>query len=208
MTNIKKFALLILLTGIAGILLFTAYWFGTQASSQQNSSESLSNNDNGKTDKDDVVKADEIIPSTNKINNRNKGLTKVTSEIINNKNITELDLSDNQIESLPSQVENWKKLQIFKIENNKLKSLPGEIRHFANLTMLDASGNGMTDLPAEIGQLSKLQTLDLSDNDIDEFPNEILNLKQLKTLDIRNNPVKAEHLKALKENLNNTTILY
>jgi Leucine-rich repeat (LRR) protein len=139
---------------------------------------------------------------------KDQAILAVPDSVINNRDITKLDLSENQIETLPSQVENWVNLEEFNIQNNKLISLPAEIRHWQRLKMLDASGNRMTNVPAEIGQLSNLKEIDFSNNSITEFPNELLNLTQLTKLDIRYNPVSSDQIEKLKKALPKTEILH
>ena len=134
---------------------------------------------------------------------------KYTEFPINNysSSTAEIDISYNNIKSLPSQIDRFTNLQVFILKGNKLNSLPAEIGKLSKLTILDASDNDITDIPAEIGNLSNLKTLDLSGNDIDEFPNEMIKLTNLEVLNLTGNPVKPDHLKRLEENLPTTKIV-
>ena len=134
---------------------------------------------------------------------------KYTEFPINNysSSTTEIDISYNNIKSLPSQIDRFTNLQVFILKGNKLNSLPAEIGKLSKLTILDPSDNDITDIPAEIGNLSNLKTLDLSGNDIDEFPNEMIKLTNLEVLNLTGNPVKPDHLKRLEENLPTTKIV-
>lgn len=155
-------------------------------------------------------------PSINVSNNNgvidlsNQGLTKVTPNIYNQTDTSELILSNNSIKTLPSQMGGMTKLVIFKIDHNLLEgSLIGEIRQMSQLILLDASYNHMTGVPAEIGQLSKLQTLNLSYNKITELPNEMANLKpNLKELDLIGNPLSQTTITKLQTELPNTKIVF
>lgn len=101
----------------------------------------------------------------------NKNLSKVDKDILDNRSVTTLDISG----------------------NNLTGALPAEIRKLINLEVLDASDNKMTGIPAEIGQLTKLRIADFSNNDITGLPLEIGNLKNLQTLDLRGNPKVSKY---------------
>ena len=99
-------------------------------------------------------------PSTNSkiVDLSNTGLTKVTSDIYSKTDTTDLILSNNSIQTLPSEMGKMTKVKVFKIDHNILDgSLIGEIRQMSQLQNLDVSNNKMTGMPAEIGQLSMLQ---------------------------------------------------
>ena len=87
----------------------------------------------------------------------NKGLTKVTSDVYSKATTTDLILSNNSIQTLPSEMGKMTNVVLFKIDHNILVgSLIGEIRQMPRLKLLDVSYNKMTGMPAEIGQLSNL----------------------------------------------------
>ncbi|MDF5725987.1 MAG: COR domain-containing protein, partial [Rhizonema sp. PD37] len=80
-------------------------------------------------------------------------------------------------------------LQTLDISRNQLSSLPAEIGSLTNLQTLDISFNQLSSLPAEIGSLTNLQSLDISSNQLSSLPSEIRLLPKLKKLDLRGNPV-------------------
>jgi len=84
------------------------------------------------------------------------GLTSTPEYIFSRTTITQLDLSNNELEG----------------------SLPAEVRQLANLKMLDLSNNNFTGVPAEIGQLQKLEVLNLSNNQLTGLPYELGNLSK------------------------------
>jgi len=140
----------------------------------------------------------------------NKGITKVTSDIYSKTSTTDLILSNNNIQTLPSQMGKMTNVVIFKIDHNMLDgSLIGEIRQMSKLKQLDVSYNNMTGMPAEIGQLSDLQTLDYSYNKIDGLPNELKNLKNnLLVFNLTGNPLSLDKINKLKGELPNTNIIF
>jgi small GTP-binding protein len=105
--------------------------------------------------------------------------------------VTELDLSNNQISSLPPEIVQLTNLQTLKIAGNQISSLPREIGQLTNLQTLDISFNQISSLPPEIGQLTNLQSLDISGNQISSLPPEIVQLTNLQTLDLRNNQISS-----------------
>ena len=140
----------------------------------------------------------------------NTGLTKVTSEVYNKTDTTDLILSNNSIQTLPSEMGKMTNVVIFKIDHNVLDgSLIGEIRQMSKLKQLDVSYNKMTGMPAEIGQLSNLETLNYSYNNIDGLPSELANLKNnLKEFNLTGNPLSQAQITKLKTSLPNTKIIF
>lgn len=147
---------------------------------------------------------------SNVLDLNNKGITQVTSDIYGKTNTTELILSNNSIQTLPSEMGRMTKLVMFKIDHNRLDgSLIGEIRQMSQLKSLDVSYNNMTGMPAEIGQLSKLETLNYSYNNITGLPNELANLKNnLKEFNLTGNPLSQTQISDLRASLTNTNIIF
>ena len=75
-----------------------------------------------------------------------------------------LDLSYNQLNSLPLEISQLSNLTELVLHNNQLSSLLPEIRQLSNLTELYLSCNQLNSLPPEISQLSNLTELFLSNN--------------------------------------------
>ena len=102
-------------------------------------------------------------------------------------NITELDLGENELTSLPESITNLTQLESLYLYDNKLTSLPESIGNLTLLQNLSLSSNQLTELPETIGNLTQLKTLTISANQLTELPESIGNLTLLKTLDIRGN---------------------
>ena len=84
-------------------------------------------------------------------------------------------------------IETAKQTGLLDLSGNQLTSLPAEIGKLTNMTRLDLNGNQLTSLPAEIGVLTKLWQLDLSGNQLTSLPAEIGELTNLKELNLRGN---------------------
>ncbi len=140
----------------------------------------------------------------------NQGLTKVTSDVYGKTATTDLILSNNSIQTLPSEMGKMINLIIFKVDHNILDgSLIGEIRQMSKLKQLDVSYNKMTGMPAEIGQLSNLETLNYSYNNITGLPNELSNLRNnLKEFNLTGNPLSQDKINKLETELPNTNIIF
>ena len=119
---------------------------------------------------------------------------------------TKLEISMNQLKTLPAEIGKLANLTTLDLSYNELKRLPAEIGKLANLTTLDLSINELKRLPAEIGKLTNLTLLDLSENQLKTLPAEIAELKNLTTLDLSGNQLKT--LPAEIAELKNLTGLY
>lgn len=126
------------------------------------------------------------VEQTDKVLNlSNKGLAKIDMSVFDNTNLTELNISYNQLTG----------------------ALPSQIGKLKNLKTLNASSNQMTGVPAEVGQLSNLEILDLSNNQLTGLPNELANLKKLKTLNLSGNQYSEQDLNIIRNSLPNVNYI-
>jgi hypothetical protein len=105
------------------------------------------------------------------------------------KYLTELNLSDNNLDAVPPGLDTLADLKRVIMRHNNFMDMEG----FTNLTQikkLDLHNNFITAIPEAIANLESLEVLDLSGNKITELPNELLQLKNLKVLNLSNNPLK------------------
>jgi Leucine-rich repeat (LRR) protein len=93
--------------------------------------------------------------------------------------ITLLNLSNNQIDSLSPSIGLLRSLNSLNLGYNKLRSLPTEIALLAELKYLDLRFNQLPSLLTEICQLPRLSKLCLQNNKISALPYEIKKLKKL-----------------------------
>ena len=75
------------------------------------------------------------------------------------------------------------------LSDNQLTTLPASLAQFPKLTHLDLSDNQLTTLPASLAQFPKLTHLDLSDNQLSGSLSELGPLPPLLSLDLRGNPL-------------------
>jgi len=100
-------------------------------------------------------------------------------EILNLKNLVELDFYINKISSLPSEIGRLTNLEELDLSANELISLPPEIGKLTKLKLLDLRENNITSLPSEIGKLLNLEQLLLSENELVNLPPEVWSLPNL-----------------------------
>jgi internalin A len=112
---------------------------------------------------------------------------------------TELDLSGNNLEGLPSEIgrlQSLKKLVLGKWDDqegskgNRLTAIPQEIFQLNNLKELHIAFNQIKEIPDAIVNLANLTQLYLSNNQIKEIPDAIVNLANLTQLYLSYNQIK------------------
>ena len=133
-------------------------------------------------------------------------LIQLPPEITELKNLTTLNLSFNQLTRISSKIEELKNLTTLYLSDNQLIQLPPEITELKNLTTLYLVRNQLTQLPPEITELKNLTTLYLVRNQLTQLPPEITELKNLTTLYLVRN--QLTQLPPEIEELNDLTTLY
>jgi internalin A len=128
---------------------------------------------------------------------------------------TELDLSGNDLEGLPSEIgrlQSLEKLILGKLDNkthqykgNRLTVIPQEIFQLTNLKELHIAYNQITAIPDAIAKLANLTELYLSKNQITAIPDAIAQLSNLTSLNLSNNQITA--IPDAIANLANLTVL-
>ena len=79
--------------------------------------------------------------------------------------------------------------QVYKLDlsHQQLDSIPKEVFKFKNLKELDISGNNLSKIPQDIKTLKNLETLNLEENQLRNINKEILNLRNLNNVNISDN---------------------
>ncbi|EMM76696.1 leucine rich repeat protein [Leptospira santarosai str. 2000030832] len=107
---------------------------------------------------------------------------------------------------LAEALQNPKDVRILDLSENQLTTLPKEIGKLQKLQELYLSGNQLTTLPREIGKLQTLQELGLSGNRLITLPKEIGQLKNLRWLSLKNNTALIPQKNKIQKLLPNTNI--
>ncbi len=118
-------------------------------------------------------------------------LISLPSELGSLTSLKYLYLQDNHLTSLPSQIGNLNELEWLILNDNHLLSLPPEIGNLNHLTILWLSSNQLNSLPPEIGNLNHLEILILSYNPLSTLPSEIANLNHLLSLNLSSNQLSS-----------------
>ncbi|KDO31536.1 hypothetical protein SPRG_19496 [Saprolegnia parasitica CBS 223.65] len=113
-----------------------------------------------------------------------------------------LDLSYNQLRSLPEALRELAGLKWLKVKDNQLTRLPASLGSLQLLVYLDVSDNRLNDVPEFVGDLLLLRELCVTSNTISTLPSSLGRLEHLETLRLDNN-----HLTSLPEAIGRLTKL-
>ncbi|XP_019634855.1 PREDICTED: leucine-rich repeat and calponin homology domain-containing protein 1-like isoform X6 [Branchiostoma belcheri] len=132
----------------------------------------------------------------------NNNIKAVPDMAVNLQCLTWLNLSRNQLTTLPIPL-CYLPLQVLVVSNNKLVSLPEDIGKLKKLMNLDVSCNEISTLPLQIGEMENLRELNIRRNHLQTLPEELCQLR-ITRLDISCNKVTSlpacyRHLQTLCE---------
>ncbi len=105
--------------------------------------------------------------------------------------IVSLDISFNQLQTLPDEIGSLRRMKIFNCSCNRLEVIPPTIGNLRVIRELKANGNKLKSLPREIGKCSRLSTMILSENNLAHLPSSIEHCISLKVLELQNNKLKS-----------------
>ncbi len=100
--------------------------------------------------------------------------------------LTKLDLSHNQINTLPKEFFTLETVEQLYLKDNCITNIDPIIQ-LSNLQELDLSHNVLISLPEAIDTLSHLKDLNLENNQLNKLPNRIMSLVNLRKLELGNN---------------------
>lgn len=119
----------------------------------------------------------------------NRDIETLPAEIGTLESLEFLDLSYNSIETLPVEIGNLRNLKVLLLVKNRINYIPDEIGNLVHLRLLDLSYNFFTALPDTLGQLTELRSFDASYGRLEKIPYEFVGLPNLRELYIEENPL-------------------
>ena len=121
----------------------------------------------------------------------NNQLTSVPPELAQLTRLTQLSLFNNQLTSVPPELAQLTRLTTLYLHNNQLTSVPPELAQLTRLTQLDLDNNQFTSVPPELAQLTPLTQLSLSFNQLTSVPPELAQLTRLTRLYLHSNQLTS-----------------
>jgi internalin A len=142
--------------------------------------------------------------SLNVLNLSENDLITLPAEVSNLLSLTRLDLRANVLTTLPNSLSELKSLAAIEIGDNTLITIPPVIFEIKTITSLNLFSNGISVLPASIADLPLLTGLNLSFNQLTSLPAELATVTTLVHLRLEGNffkefPEPIVSLVALKE---------
>ena len=136
-----------------------------------------------------------------------KGLTKLTSDMIMNKsNLQILELKNNKLKFIPEEIFLLPNLKCLKLDGNYIKEIPQKMfDSLKQLEILSLYDNIINKIPSDISIMrSNLIYLNLAENHLDSIPTELGELRNLSSLHLEHNhfsilPITLTNLTNLKE---------
>ena len=95
----------------------------------------------------------------------------------------------NRLVEIPVSLFKLANLKVLELPSNRISYIPDEITQAASLVILNLEKNSITDLPAGFSILDKLEILNLTSNKLQEYPASLIKLAKLKKLSLSNNNI-------------------
>ena len=152
------------------------------------------------------------------LNFKGQGLSEFPDKLLQQKQITNLNLENNQISVVPEWIQELTNLkvlylssnaiddihhltalpglEVLHLNDNRISRIPNNVTNWGRLKRLFINGNLLDKLPASLGQLQELKILLAAENNIEDIPEDFFSLSNLETLNLFQN-----RLTYLSENL-------
>ncbi|GAX78678.1 hypothetical protein CEUSTIGMA_g6116.t1 [Chlamydomonas eustigma] len=104
--------------------------------------------------------------------------------------LSDLNLSQNALRSLPSEIAMLKKLKVLNLKENQISVLPSSIGGCKGLVELHLGFNTLSSLPDSLSECSELKLIDVRNNKLQELCVGLCSLK-LSLLDLTNNDLRT-----------------
>jgi Leucine-rich repeat (LRR) protein len=152
------------------------------------------------------------------LNLKGQGLSEFPDKLLQQKQITNLNLENNQISIIPEWIQELTNLkvlylsgnaiddihhltalpglEVLHLNDNRISRIPDEVTNWARLKRLFINGNLLDKLPASLGKLQELKILLAAENTIGHISEDFFSLPNLETLNLFHN-----RLTLISENL-------
>jgi Leucine-rich repeat (LRR) protein len=134
---------------------------------------------------------DEEIKQITTLDLSNNNITKIPECIEQLANLQSLNLSNNNLSNIPKCIGQLTNLRTLFLKWNKITTISEYVGQFTNLLELNLYGNRITTIPECFGQLTNLQKLDLGGNRIIIIPECIGKLTNLQLLGLEDNQIST-----------------
>jgi Leucine-rich repeat (LRR) protein len=115
------------------------------------------------------------------LNYKGQNLNEFPASLLENRQITNLNLDDNKISSIPTWLPELTNLKVLYLNNNDINNIE-VLTKLPHLEVLHLNNNQINLIPDSIGNLAHLKRLFINDNYINWLPDTICNLPQLRVL--------------------------
>ena len=135
---------------------------------------------------------DFTIDQEGRLDLRYRGWSEIDSTVFSMvQQIEILDVSFNQMETLPDEIGLLKKMTIFNCACNALTQIPSSIGRLRKLKELKLNGNKVSTLPIEIRDCHRLCKLYLNENRLETLPDSIGDCSNLSEINLQNNSLHS-----------------
>lgn len=124
------------------------------------------------------------------INLSDRNLNFIPSQVFLLKNLMRIGLSNNTLELIPKEFASLTNLKYINLKGNLLSEIPNCLCTLPHLDILDISRNRISKLPDRPGFLLNIRILNLSRNRLTLLPLWMGNMKNLELLQIHKNPIE------------------
>lgn len=135
----------------------------------------------------------------------NKAL--ILPDLSYNQNIEYLDLTGNNLKTIPESVYGLAKLKTLNIGSNNISQVNPNISKLSNLFELRLEESELSELP-DLSNLQNLESINLSGNNLTRLPPGIESLSKLKYINLSGNKINEKQILELRKKLPNAQIVH
>ncbi len=144
---------------------------------------------------------DEVLndPGAHQLVLKFQGIINLDERIGDATQLTYLDLTGNELASLPDVIGSLINLREIHLTHNLIKELPATFSQLQSLRILYLDRNSVSIFPPEILELRNLETLDISSTGISELPPQITEMPNLKIIYARGTAISSVEIQRIRE---------